>query len=178
MVNVLRIAEAFPSVDEKLFVAMKLTNAEAAMDLPESKRFTEYWMRLAATDPIDLFQKKVDDELDGHAKASTGRERVVSINIKMTKSQKKTIDSGLLEISKELGCEGNEAKALELIVAERTGSPSLIGAITNAVQRCKKIKELIESGLSSDEVLSHVVILNEETILEFGQSLQNLESPE
>jgi hypothetical protein len=54
----------------------------------------------------------------------------------------------------------------------------LITVITTAVQRCKKIKELIESELSSDEILSQVVILNEESILELAASLQNLESAE
>ena len=176
--NVVRIADAFPNVEEKVYIAMKLTNAEALMDLPESKRLTEYWMRRAATDSIDTFKAVVDEEMNGKAKPSDGREKIVTFSEKMPKSRKKAVDDGLLEISKEYGCEGDKGRTLELLVAEKTGSPSLIGAITNAVQRCKKIKDLIESGLSSDEVLSQVVILNEETILEFSESLQNLESGE
>jgi hypothetical protein len=96
----------------------------------------------------------------------------------MPRSRKKVVDAGLLEISKEFGCEGDESRTLELLVAEKTGTPSLITVITTAVQRCKKIKELIESELSSDEILSQVVILNEESILELAASLQNLESAE
>ncbi len=61
-------------------------------------------------------------------------------------------------------------------MAEKTGTPSLVGVIRSAVERCTKIKNLAESGLSSDEVLSQVIVLNEESILEFATALQNLES--
>jgi hypothetical protein len=174
--NVMRIAEAFPGVEEKLFCSQKLTNAEALMDLPESKRLTEYWMRRAATDSTDTFKAVIDEEMNGKEKPSNGREKIVSFSVKMPRSRKKVVDAGLLEISKEFGCEGDESRTLELLVAEKTGTPSLITVITTAVQRCKKIKELIESELSSDEILSQVVILNEESILELAASLQNLES--
>jgi len=174
--NVVRIADAFPNVEEKIFCAMKLTNAEALMDLPESKRLTEYWMRRAATDSTDTFKAVIDEEMNGKEKPSNGREKIVSFSVKMPRSRKKVVDAGLLEISKEFGCEGDESRTLELLVAEKTGTPSLITVITTAVQRCKKIKELIESELSSDEILSQVVILNEESILELAASLQNLES--
>jgi hypothetical protein len=176
--NVVRIADAFPNVEEKIFCAMKLTNAEALMDLPESKRLTEYWMRRAATDSTDTFKAVIDEEMNGKEKPSNGREKIVSFSVKMPRSRKKVVDAGLLEISKEFGCEGDESRTLELLVAEKTGTPSLITVITTAVQRCKKIKELIESELSSDEILSQVVILNEESILELAASLQNLESAE
>jgi hypothetical protein len=168
----------FPGVEERLFVSMKLTNAEALMDLPESKRLTEYWMRRAATDSTDTFKAVIDEEMNGKEKPSNGREKIVSFSVKMPRSRKKVVDAGLLEISKEFGCEGDESRTLELLVAEKTGTPSLITVITTAVQRCKKIKELIESELSSDEILSQVVILNEESILELAASLQNLESAE
>jgi hypothetical protein len=176
--NVMRIAEAFPNVEEKIYIAMKLTNAEALMDLPESKRLTEYWMRRAATDSTDTFKAVIDEEMNGKEKPSNGREKIVSFSVKMPRSRKKVVDAGLLEISKEFGCEGDESRTLELLVAEKTGTPSLITVITTAVQRCKKIKELIESELSSEEILSQVVILNEESILELAASLQNLESKE
>jgi hypothetical protein len=174
--NVLRIAEAFPNVDEKLFCAQKLTNAEALMNLPESKRLTEYWLRRAATDSTDTFQALVDTELDGHAKASDGRERVVCISIKMTKSQKKSIDSGLQEISKELGCEGNEAKTLELMVAERKEGVSLVGTISKAIDRIAAIKELSNSGLSSDEVLEKAYTGLDEIVADFRAALENLQN--
>jgi hypothetical protein len=176
--NVMRIAEAFPNVEERMFIGMKLTNAEYLMDLPESKRLTEYWMRRAATDSTDLFQAAVDTEMDGHEKPSNGREKVVTFSMKMPKSRKKVVDSGLAEISKEYGCEGDESRTLELLVAEKTGTPSLVGVITSAVQKLKSIKNLCESGLSSDEVLAKVIPMNEEMILEFAAALQNLESGE
>jgi len=174
--NVVRIADAFPNVEEKLFCAQKLTNAEALMDLPESKRLTEYWMRRAATDSIDTFQAVVDEEMNGKEKPSSGREKIVTFSTKMPRSRKKVVEAGLQEISKGYGCEGDESRTLELLVAEKTGAPSLVGTIRGAVSRCEKIKELMESALSSDEVLAQVTILNEESILEFAAALQNLES--
>jgi len=173
----IRLAEQFQGVEESLFVAMKQANAKALADLPESKRLTEYWLRRAATDSMDTFAALIDSELDGKARESDGKERTVSLAYKMPKSRKKAVEAGLKEYAKSVGVEGDESRALELMVAEQTGSVSLIGAITNAVQRCKKVKELIEGGImSSDEVLSQVVVLNEESILEFSQALQNLES--
>ena len=174
--NVMRIAEAFPNVEEKLFTGMKLTNAEALMDLPESKRLTEYWMRRAATDPIDLFQAAVDTELDGHAKASSGRERVVSISIKATKSQKESIDAGLQKISKELGCEGNEAKTLEFMVAERKEGLSLVGTISKAIDRIAEIKKFGDSGLSAAEALEKSYAGLDEIVVDFRKALENLQN--
>jgi hypothetical protein len=177
--NVMRIAEAFPNVDEKLFIAMKLTNAEAAMDLPESKRFTEYWLRRAATDSIDDFQVAVDKELDGHAKASTGRERVVSISIKAPASRKKFVDAGLKEYAKEVGCEGDESKALEIMVAENRGSVSLVGTISRAIEKIAAIKKYGNSGVSAAEALEKAYTDLDGIVSEFRaalESLQNLEN--
>src|SRR5215469_11250835 len=39
--SVIAIAERFPDVDEDLFVSMKLTNAKALGDLPESQRLSK-----------------------------------------------------------------------------------------------------------------------------------------
>ena len=173
----IRLAEQFNGVTEDLFCGMRQANAKALADLPESKRLTEYWLRRAATDSIDTFAALIDTEMDGHAKASDGKERTVNYSVKMPKSRKKAVEAGLKEYAKTVGVEGDESRALELMVAEQTGSVSLIGAITNAVQRCKKVKELIEGGImSSDEVLSQVVILNEESILEFASALESAEN--
>jgi hypothetical protein len=177
--NVVRIADAFPNVEEKLFCSMKLTNAETLMDLPESKRLTEYWMRRAATDSIDTFQAVVDEEMNGKAKPSAGREKTAKFEVSMSSSQKKSIEGGLKVISKELGCEGNEAKTLELLVAEHKEGVSLVGAITKAIDRIGKIKEFEKSGLSADEILEKVDGELEEMASLFRsalQGLQNLES--
>lgn len=179
--NVMRIAEAFPGVDEKLFIGMKLTNAESLIDLPESKRLTEYWMRRAATEPTDLFAKMVEAELNGKAKESDGRERVVSISIKMPQSRKKAVQEGLLEFAKSVGVEGDESRALELMVQEHTGGVSLIESITHSIAKIGEIKDLKESGKSVDEILDEVYVKLEEIISEFQAALegvQNLESGE
>ena len=85
--NVVRIADAFPNVEEKIFCAMKLTNAEALMDLPESKRLTEYWMRRAATDSTDTFKAVIDEEMNGKEKPSNGREHIVTFSARCRRSK-------------------------------------------------------------------------------------------
>ena len=160
--NVVRIADAFPNVEEKIFCAMKLTNAEALMDLPESKRLTEYWMRRAATDSTDTFKAVIDEEMNGKEKPSNGREKIVSFSVKMPRSRKKVVDAGLLEISKEFGCEGDESRTLELLVAEKTGTPSLVGVIRRQSNDAKDQKlggnrlEFRRSALSGDRVKRRV----------------------
>ena len=114
--------------------------------------------------------------MNGKEKPSNGREKIVTFSTKMPRSRKKVVEAGLLEFGKSAGCDGDTSRALELLVAEKSGTPSLVGVITGAVQKLKSIKELCESGLSSDEVLSKVIIMNEEMILDFAAALQNLES--
>jgi hypothetical protein len=177
--NVMRIAEAFPGVEENLFCSMKLTNAETLMDLPESKRLTEYWMRRAATDSTDTFQAVVDEEMNGKTKPSAGRERVVKFEIKMSSSQKKSINEGLTEYAKSAGCEGNDAKAIELLVAEHKEGVSLVGTISHAIDRIASIKKFGDSGISASEALEKAYAELDEMVGEFTaalQSLQNLES--
>jgi hypothetical protein len=179
--NVVRIADAFPNTAEELFCAMKLTNAEALMDLPESKRLTEYWLRRAATDPTDLFKTMIHEEMNGKAKPSDGRERVVKFEVKMSSSQKKAVDVGLQEYAKAAGCEGNEAKAIELLVAEHKDGVSLVGTISHAIDRIAAIKALGSSGLSAAEALEKAYAGLDEMVGEFQtalESLQNLESGE
>jgi hypothetical protein len=177
--NVMRIAEAFPGVEEKLFIAQKLTNAEALMDLPESKRFTEYWLRRAATDSIDTFNAVVETELDGHAKASDGRERVVSISIKAPKSRKVAIEAGLQEYAKEVGCEGDESKALELMVAEHTGGGvSLVGSVRFALRKISEIRKLNKTNMSASEMLEMSYEMLDEVVEHFRKALEGLQNLE
>ena len=179
--NVVRIADAFPNVEEKLFCAMKLTNAEGLMDLPESKRLTEYWMRRAATDSIDLFEAAVDTEMDGKEKPSNGREKIVPIckGMKGPKSRQEAVQAGLLEFAKSVGVEGDESRALELMVQEHTGGVSLIESITHAITKIGEIKGLKESGRSVDEIMDAAYKLLDEIVAEFQGALEgqkNLES--
>jgi hypothetical protein len=173
--NVMRIAEMFPGVEERLFVSMKLTNAEALMDLPESKRLTEYWLRRAATDSIDLFAKVVKEEMNGKEKPSNGREKVVPIfkGLKGPESREKTVKAGLLEYAKAVGCDGDESKALELMVSEHTGGGvSLIESITHAIVKIGEIKEMKESSMSLDEIIDFVYKRLDEIIAEFQVALE------
>jgi hypothetical protein len=174
--NVQRIAEAFPNVEEKLFCAMRLSNAETLMDLPESKRLTEYWMRRAATDSIDTFKAVIDEEMNGKSKPSDGREKIVPFSVKMTKSQKKAVDAGLQEYAKAAGCEGNEARAIELLVAEHKEGVSLVGAISHAIERIAAIKELGHGNLSAAEVLEKAYAELDGIVSEFRAALENLQN--
>jgi hypothetical protein len=175
----IRLAEQFNTVTEGLFCEMKQANAKALADLPESKRLTEYWLRRAATDSMDTFAALIEAELDGHAKASDGKERTVSYSVKMPKSRKKVIEAGLLEFAKSVGVEGDQSRALELIVQEHTGSVSLIESITHAITKIGEIKDMKESSMSVDEIIDFVYKRLDEIIAEFQDALngvQNLES--
>jgi hypothetical protein len=174
--NVVRIADAFPNVEEKLFCAMKLTNAEELMDLPESKRLTEYWMRRAATDSIETFKAVVDEEMNGKEKPSNGREHIVTFSAKMPKSRKKAVEAGLLEFAKSVGVEGDESRALELMVQEHTGGVSLIEAIKHAIDRIAAIKQLGSSGLSAEEVLEKAYAELDGIVSEFRSALESLQN--
>lgn len=176
--NCIRIAEAYPNVDEKLFCAMKLSNAETLMDLPESKRLTEYWMRRAATDSIDTFTSVVDAEMEDKARPSDGREKPKKKVFEMPASTVKVVEQGLKEYGAQVGVNGDESKALELMVAEHTGGPTLIGAITNAVQRIKAAKEAAVSGRSVDEILAKVLEELDAMALDFAAALDNVSNLE
>lgn len=177
--NVMRIAEAFPNVKESLFIAMKLTNAEALMDLPESKRLTEYWLRRAATDSIDKFESAVEEEMNGKEKESNGREKIVSFSTKMPRSRKKAVEAGLLEFAETVGAKGDMSRGLELMVQEHTGSVSLIESIQKAMERIGAIKELEKSsGLSAAEILEKVDGELEEMAALFRSALEGVQNLE
>jgi hypothetical protein len=179
--NVIRIAQAYDGVDEESFVAMKLSNAETLMDLPESKRMSKRWLGLAASKSMEEFADLVTAELNGDARPSAGRENVVQFQVKMPKTRKKAVESGLLEYAESVGAKGDMSRGLELMVAERKGSVSLIESITKAMERIGKIKEFEASGLSADEILEKVNGELEEMAELFRAALngvQNLDSPE
>jgi uncharacterized protein (UPF0335 family) len=94
----------------------------------------------------------------------------------MSKSQKKSVETGLQEISKELGCEGNDAKTIELMVAERREGVSLVGTISKAIDRIAEIKKLGNSGLSTEEALEKVYAGLDEIVVDFRAALENLQN--
>lgn len=169
----IRLAELFDGISEDDFCSMKGANASALSNLPKSKRMDSYWIKKAATESMDTFDAMVDAELDGDAKRTDGKERTVSYSVKMTKSQKKAVDSGLQEISKELGCEGNTAKTIELLVAERRDGVSLIGTISHAIERIASIKQYGSSGLSAAEALERAYLELDGIVEEFRIALEN-----
>lgn len=169
---VIRLAESFRGLSEELFTSMLLANATALSDLPESKRLDREWIEYAATESIKNFAKRVDREMNGRARDSDSKERTVRLTIDLPASQKKIIDEKVQVFAEAHGMDGSNVGAvLEAVIVEATEGDTLTGAIVNAVQRLKRVKELCESGLSSDEILSQVIELNEASIVEFSNIL-------
>lgn len=178
--DVCRLAESFQGVDEEVFVSMKLSNAKALAEFPESKRLSQEWIRDAGRDSMEKFAEKCDVALNGKATASDGKERGTVLKMPMPQSSRTVIEDGLKEYAERVGVEeGNLGKAMELLVAEKTGQTSLVEAIVNTAQRLKSAKELQNSELSAEEVLVKVYELIDESILDLASSLsavQNLDS--
>lgn len=170
--NTIAIAESFKDLPEELFVTMKLVNAQAATDLPESKRLDREWVKKAEEMSEKEFAKLVDEEMNGKARRSDGKERTVKMSIDMPASRKTVIEAKAKDFAEAHNMDATDTgKVIEAMAVEATGGNTMTGAILNVVSRAKKIKELCESGLSSDEVLAQVIILNEETILECATAL-------
>lgn len=171
----IRLAEQFNGVSEELFCAMKQANAKALADLPESKRLTEYWVRMAAQDSLKDFAEKVDKEMEGKARASDGKEASSSLKVSMPVSRKNVIEMKLKQVAEEMG-EQDQGRALELLLVERTEGVSLIGAITKAVTQIAEIKKLGETGLSAAEVLEKTHAALDSIVETFREALEAAQS--
>ena len=151
---------------------MKLSNAKALSDLPESKRQDREWLKAAADDSLKDFQAKVDLEMNGKTKDSEGREPIQSFKTTLPASAKKKVEEGLKHFAESAGLDpANTGKALEVMVAEHTGGAGLIGAITTAVAKIKAAKSMAHSGLSAEEALERVEKTLDEIVLEFAAAL-------
>lgn len=171
----IRLAEQFAGVSEELFINAKQANLKTLADLPESKRTTEYWLRMAATDRIRDFAAKVDKELEGKARASDGKEASTSLKVSMPVSRKAVIEEKLKQVAEELG-EQDQGRALEMILVERTEGVSLIGAIRQALDKIKWIKELSFQNISTVDALAKTLTELDSMVELFRQALQNLDS--
>lgn len=173
----IRLAEAFNGLEEEQFVSMKQANANALSDLPESKRLSREWVRLAGSMSIRKFAVKAEEEMEGKAKPSDGKEHGVVLKMSMPASRKKSVESGLKEYAKSVGIdEGDTGKAVELLVIEKTGQVGLIEAITGAVQIIKVARELRDSGLSAEETLAKIYDLLGDMALLFNSSLESVQN--
>jgi len=171
--STLRLAEQFKGVPEELFTAMRLTNAKALADLPESKRQDRDWLKAAADDSLKEFQAKVDLEMNGKTKDSDSKEVIRTFRTTMPASQMKTVERGIKEYAVSVGIDpSNTGKVLESMVTEHTGAPGLIGTITTAVAKIKEAKEFAHSGLSADEALGVLDRVMDEVILDFAHALE------
>jgi hypothetical protein len=171
--SVIHLAESFIDLPEELFCGMKLLNATALADMPESKRVDREWVKAATEKPVKDFKAMVDEAMNGKARASEGKERTTKLTIDMPVSRKTVIEEKAREFAQAHDMDpADVGKAIEIAMVEATGGSTMVGAIVNAVQRLKKVKELCESGLSSDEILGQVLELNEASILEFAAVLE------
>lgn len=171
--NTIRIAEAYSGLDEEQFISMKLVNAGAALDLSEEKRKSREWVRLAGSMGTAEFQQKVDEELEGKARRSDGKEAGVTLKLSMPLSRKKVVEPGLQEYAEKIGIEnGDLGRALETLIIEKKGETSLIGSITHAVQRIREAKAVRESGLSAEESMDKVMAILDDMAIEFADALK------
>ena len=164
--SVVRLAEKFDGLSLEQFISMKLTNAKLLADLPEPKRMSREWVRLAGSMKTEKFAIKVDQELDGKARESDTKEKGVVLKIDMPLSRKTVVEEGLKEYGEKIGVAPDDpGKALEVLVAEKKGETSLIESITNAIQYIRQAKEIKNSGLSADEALEKVYGILDEMVI-------------
>jgi hypothetical protein len=170
--SVIRIAEQFKNLSEELFVGMKLANAKELADLPESKRLDVDWIEKATTMKIKAFARLVAEEMEGKARPSEGKERSVKLVVNMPTSRKDVIAEKVVAFAEAHGMDAKDTgQVLEAMAVESTGGETMTGAILKAIEAAKEIKRLVESGLSSDEVLTQVIPLNEQIILDLSGAL-------
>jgi hypothetical protein len=170
--SVIRLAEDFRELPEAQFVGMKLSNAKALSDLPESKRLDKQWISYATDEPIRDFAKRVDEEMNGKARPSDTKERSVKMSIDMPASRKAVIEEKVKEFAEAHGIEsGDVGKVIEVSLVENTERVTLVGAIANAGQHIKRALEVVHSGLSADEALEKVTAILGEMALEFEAAL-------
>lgn len=167
-----RLAEQFDTLTLEQFTSMKVVNAIALADLPESKRKSREWIRLAGSESVEKFQQRVDEEMDGRAKASDGKEHGTILKMPMPLSRKKHVQEGLQEYAEQTGIDKEDiGKALENLVTEKRGETTLIGAITIAVQQAQAAKKLRESYLSAEECLEKVYVILDDMVILFNRAL-------
>ena len=169
----IRLAEQFKDLPEKRFVAMKQANAKALADLPESKRMSTEWVRMAETMKCDEFAARVDTEMEGKARPSDGRERSTSMKLDMPASRKAVIEEKVKEFAESHGVDaGDTGHIFELMCVETTDGVTLVGAITNALQQIKAAKEILRGELSAEEALLKVEGMLDEIVLGFSAALE------
>ena len=168
----IRLAEAYKGLDEEQFVSMKQVNAKALADLPESKRLSREWIRDAGSMSQEDFQEKVDEAMEGKARASDGKERGKVIKISVPASRKEVIETGLKEFAESVGIPANDTgRAMELLVVEATGQKSLIEAIANATQMIREAKKLQKKNLSAEELVEKLYAMLDQMALEFKAAM-------
>lgn len=177
--STIALARSFDRLPEDLFISMKLVNAQELADLGESRRLDREWVKKAADLTEKQFRKLVEEELNGKSRPSDGKERSVKMTVDMPASRKTVIEEKVKEFAEAHDMEpADTGRVIEAMAMEATGGKTMLDTILHAMQRAKKIKELSESGLSSDEVLAQVIPLNEDSILEFAEVLSSKGSEE
>jgi hypothetical protein len=173
----IRLAEQFKELPEKQFVSMKQANAKALADLPESKRLSTEWIRMAAVEKIEIFAEKCDHEMNGKARASDTKERSTTLKeVSVPASRKTVIVQKAKLYAEQHGIEPDTGKAIEMALIEATDGMTLINAITNALKRVKTCKDIIFGEYSAAEALTKVDEELDAMVLDFDAALLNKEN--
>ena len=177
--STIRLAEQFRTVPEELFIGMRLTNAKALSELPESKRQDRDWIKWATDESLKDFAKRCDEEMNGKARDSDTKEHVTTMRMQMPASRQKVIEEKAKEFAEKHGLDpADTSKAIECALVNQSQSTgtTLIGAITGAVQAIKAAKEQVHSGISVEEGLALLEKTMDDMVLEFAAALEGAKS--
>lgn len=168
----IRLAEQFKDLSEKKFVAMKQANAKALADMPDSAKYDPQWVKDASHQKTKLFAARVDEAMNGKARASDGKERSTSMKIDMPASRKTVIEDKAKVFAEAHGMDAGDIGAvIEVVLIESTEGDTLVGVITTTLQMVKEAKELSRSSLSADEVLVKVNTILDDMVMYIDNAL-------
>lgn len=175
----IRLAEQFKDLPEVRFVAMKQANAKQLARLPESKRYDSMWTRQAEVEKIEVFEAKIEVEVNGKASEVDTREISTSMKVSMPASRKALIESKAAIYAENHGIDKTDiGKAIEMSLVETTDGGTLTQAIGNTLQRFREVKDVIFSNLSAEEMVTKIDTLADEAILELEDILKHKKEQE
>jgi len=131
--DMIKIAERFPDLDKKTYLAMTIENARRLALEPEEVRYNPEMLAKAATEKARDFK----DELTtagAHREGKPLSEHWVTMEWRIREEQREVIESGLQDWQKEHGID-DPGYALELMIAEYRERPTLVGFMTESIPR-------------------------------------------
>jgi hypothetical protein len=137
------IAHKFSELDKKAFLAMNIENAARLGIEPPQVRYDPANVQKAATKPTREFRDELTTE-SAHKEGKPAIEKWVEMTWKMKEERREWIEKSLEKWCqengineawcKEYGIDEN-AYALEMLLAESTGKPTLVGFMMEAIPK-------------------------------------------